>query len=1285
MPRNSQIRMHELEFCSEVKSFCDALFTTHPEWPFSHATIEQYGRGNYRRSDLRFFQRGSQTPVLCGEVKMPGTPEGRSPYDAALMQDAFQKADNIQCPYFFTWNVNTFVLFDRSKWQAPMIERRVRPWDLNLQLRRAADCRRPEVLPTIRDRFLPELFALLAHILIHKKTDWGLTPDAAFIHSLESHLDWPVVGTSDYLAETCRTDRSSSARLQAWLAGDMGWTFDPDNADDWRRTLDRAARTLCYVFCNRAIFYEAIRARYPGNLTALSMPSGSRHGHEGIYQYFRGQFHQAVIESCDYEPIFYPDVEDRVGSLVFASPMARQGWRGVFANLEHYNFRDIPYDIIGGIFQRLIAPEERRKFGQFFTNEDIADIINAFCIHRAGDKVMDPACGSGSFLIRAYYRKGWLAERRRARQRTADSHRHHQELLTDIYGCDIALFAAHPATLNLAARQIHEEENYPHIARGNFFEVIEHRDNFCRVPSALRNADGSRGRVAVPLPRVDAVVGNPPYVRQESIEKRSELKRRADESKTEFEGRRKNTKEHFQELCSRLWPGLKLTGRSDLHCYFWPAAASLLNENGYFGFLTSSSWLDVEYGFALQRWILQNFKLLAVIESLDEPWFPDARVKTAITILQRCSDGERRMANLTRFVRLLKPVAEILGDDRPAGDESARQKAAEQLRSRILNVDSPNKPYADALLRVMPVPQRQLWDEGVRAGWLFWDEDFDSNDVHKDEDTEPGRVKETHAMYEIGRGYVAGKWGRFIRAPDLYFRLIREYGDRFVRLGEVAEIKRGITSGCDAFFMPRDVTEEVLAELAKGLPWRDVGLLTPCKLKELEEGKVRIVRAGDNTLHPIEREFVRPEVHSLMEVDRPVIRTADRNRVVLWVNQELQEIAHTYAAKYIRWGARGTFASKKSKPVKLPERSTCAARPLWHDLTNIETGLVFWPMAQKYRHIVPLNPDKLVCNHNLFYVSPRSLNSQERTVLAAVLNSTILALMKCFYGRYAGTEGTLKTEVVDTVLLEVPDPRGVSPALAQRMSEALGAMACRDVTHLVQESMLRCHSEQHMREILARPVELSRELQQSDRRMLDDAVFEMIGVNDATHRARTLDELYIETARYYRYQRAQDIQTSENRAEAGRGQIGPRDLAASVWDSLSAEEKGQPVADWIKDRWDDTVTVEIPDGKPSALGSDDMFDPSAVAFRQGANGIKRAYANPGQAALVATLADLEIRGEVAVPQSAQECRECRQELQKRLNAARQRFTELAASRTGQVPMQERVVFTLIHWHTHGQD
>ena len=199
------------------------------------------------------------------------------------------------------------------------------------------------------------------------------------------------------------------------MAAEMNWTFDPNDADNWRETLERAARTLCYIFSNRAIFYEAIRAKYPDDLDQLKMPRRGRNEQRGIYDYFRDQFKRAVAETGDYEPIFYPQVDDWAGALIFASDMACQGWTGLFANLAQYNFREIPYDIIGGIFQKLISPEERQKFGQFYTNEDIIDIINAFCIRRAGDIVIDPACGSGSFLVRAYHRKAWLSEQKSRR------------------------------------------------------------------------------------------------------------------------------------------------------------------------------------------------------------------------------------------------------------------------------------------------------------------------------------------------------------------------------------------------------------------------------------------------------------------------------------------------------------------------------------------------------------------------------------------------------------------------------------------------------------------------------------------------------------------------------------------------------------------------------------------------------------------------------------------------------------------------------------------------------
>ena len=77
---------------------------------------------------------------------------------------------------------------------------------------------------------------------------------------------------------------------------------------------------------------------------------------------------------------------------------------------------------------------------------------------------MDPACGGGTFLVRAYARKKELSPVRK-----------HVQLLSDLFGVDISHFATHLTTINLATRDLIDQENYPQIARSDFFDVGAHK------------------------------------------------------------------------------------------------------------------------------------------------------------------------------------------------------------------------------------------------------------------------------------------------------------------------------------------------------------------------------------------------------------------------------------------------------------------------------------------------------------------------------------------------------------------------------------------------------------------------------------------------------------------------------------------------------------------------------------------------------------------------------------------------------------------------------------------
>src|SRR5262249_9462342 len=154
---------------------------------------------------------------------------------------------------------------------------------------------------------------------------------------------------------------------------------------------------LCYVFANRLIFYESVRRKFEA-LAELRIPPRAKTVAD-MHMFFAKRFQDAVERTGDYETLFYPEPEggDWAGPLIFQHENARDAWVAVLENLRQFNFSSISSDILGAIFKQLIAPEERHKFGQYYTSEELVDLVNAFCIRHGADTVLDPACGSGSF------------------------------------------------------------------------------------------------------------------------------------------------------------------------------------------------------------------------------------------------------------------------------------------------------------------------------------------------------------------------------------------------------------------------------------------------------------------------------------------------------------------------------------------------------------------------------------------------------------------------------------------------------------------------------------------------------------------------------------------------------------------------------------------------------------------------------------------------------------------------------------------------------------------------
>jgi hypothetical protein len=540
--------------------------------------------------------------------------------------------------------------------------------------------------------------------------------------------------------------------------------------------------------------------------------------------------------------------------------------------------------------------------------------------------------------------------------------------------------------------------------------------------------------------------------------------------------------------------------------------------------LTSSQWLDVEYGFKLQDWILSRFKIVAIFESVYEPLFVGARVPTTATILQACVNPKERCENQVRFVQLRQPLTDILAYD---GTTAGAIQAADSFRDEIFAL---NENTLTSRFRARLVTQSKLLEDGIKLARLM----RSSGDPEYTENEDEADLRAAEGSY------YGGKWGIYLRAPDLWFELMDRLGEKFAPLGELAEIRFGVKSGKDEFFYPRDISAQCLERFPAFHEFRqEFGV----RREDVESDEVRLVRCGDGygEIRPIEAKYLEPEVHSLMEVKGFTVNPEDCGRMILLVNEpNKSKLKGTHVLKYTEWGeSKGWHKG-----------ATCAARVTdtrpWYDLTGHKRGAMFWPKSQQYKHSAPFNDHGLQANCNPYDITPDQVVDAE--VLAGILNSTSAVLSKFQYGRPVGNEGNLKTEVIDVTMMPVADPRSAHPALLRKVDAAFRALKERQAMQFLSERRMRqmAFSKTGRDAELEEISDLS-ELDMNDRRILDEAVLEMLGVKTQRERGEIIDRLYSYLREFFEGVRQKEEKAIANKNRSKRkAALSPDEIASEI-------------------------------------------------------------------------------------------------------------------------------------------
>jgi len=569
-------------------------------------------------------------------------------------------------------------------------------------------------------------------------------------------------------------------------------------------------------------------------------------------------------------------------------------------------------------------------------------------------------------------------------------------------------------------------------------------------------------------PGFDIVIGNPPYVRQEKI--RDYMER--------FD--REEYLRRLNESLRAIYPAFlgksrRISGRADYYVYFYLHALSLLADGGAFCFITSNSWLDVDFGKDLQEFFLRFGHLRMVIDNRAKRSFAQADVNTVIVLAgpperRRPLTEEEMKRRPVRFVAFRVPFEEAISPVvfSEIEDENLYQPLA---GFRVLR-----RPEFRAIL----TDQWSLYQEGLA-------------EPEEDEAAPSGgkarrRGKGAPALGGMAlRPYAGAKWGgKYLRAPDIFFTILEKGKDQLVRLGDIAEVRRGFTTGANEFFYLEPVGRTVKEAAA---------------LREKAPRAPVRVRNGAGWEGEIEAAWLRPVIKSPREIRTLRVRLEDLRYLVFMPPEDIRKAIdqgrqpplsrYPKAAAYIRWGERQGY----------PTRPTCASRQWWWDLGERPIGQICCMMSLNERHPFWFN-SVAFCDARLYDILVK--NSKYIFIITGQMNTTMMPLQIELGGRVNLGEGALDFKVYETSKLYLVDFENFDEKHKQRLESAFSEISNRPIRSIFEELGFplcrerKCDHPEHPYEHV-RPEALTLEQVQRvspDRFELDRVVFDALGLTD---------------------------------------------------------------------------------------------------------------------------------------------------------------------------------------------
>lgn len=394
----------------------------------------------------------------------------------------------------------------------------------------------------------------------------------------------------------------------------------------------------------------------------------------------------------------------------------------IVGELQRYSFLDTHIDVKGKAYEELVGANLRGDRGEFFTPRNVQRMTVRMLDPKVGEKILDPACGTGGFLVIAMNEvikklkdQSGISEQAHSWMHSALNERIREIAKRDFFGIDINPDLVKATKMNMV---MNNDGSGNILRQDSLLHPHQWEGEFKKELAKALDIDSDSLRSPKDLAHFDIIATNPPFGSKLPIKDRETL------SQYQLG--------HVWRETETGWePTDQLQTSAPPEILFIERCWQFLKPGGRMGIVLPDAILGAPGLLYVRHWMIKNCRIVASIDLHPDTFQPRNGTQTSVLILQKKTDEEINRGILSDYEIFMAQVKQI-GHDKRGNTVYRRDEEGEEILF-------PSAPEETPLLErtatgegtIRPVPRQKVpaddtpfiadefldWKKQVVLGW----------------------------------------------------------------------------------------------------------------------------------------------------------------------------------------------------------------------------------------------------------------------------------------------------------------------------------------------------------------------------------------------------------------------------------------------------------------------------------------------------------------------------------------------------------------------------------------